>query len=189
MSLSPTDLRKGLKILWEGIPYEVTEFQFVKPGKGMAMYKCRLRNMLVGNTLDKTFREVDKFDKPDLEDRELAFSYADGNHLVFSDPETYEEVTIEGEALGRNRLLLADNMHVNVLFFNGKAVEVTLPIFVEKQIVETEPGFTGNTATNTYKPAKVEGGYEIQVPLFIDEGEWVRIDTRSGEYSERIAKK
>ena len=189
MSLSASDLRKGLKILWGGTPYEITDFQFVKPGKGMAMYKCRLRNMLAGNTMDKTFREVDKFEKPDLQDRELAFSYADGSHLVFSDPDTYEEVIIEAETLGRNRLLLVDNMHVNVLFFNGKAVEVTLPIFVEKQIIETEPGFKGNTATNTYKAAKVEGGYDIQVPLFIDQGEWVKIDTRTGEYSERITKK
>ena len=189
MAFTAADLRKGLKIELEGIPYEVTEFQFVKPGKGMAMYKCRLRNMLVGNTLDKTFREVDKFDKPDLEDRELAFSYANGDHLVFSDPETYEEVIIEAEALGKNRLLLTDNMHVNVLFFNGKAVEVTLPIFVEKQITETEPGFKGNTATNTYKPAKTQGGYEIQVPLFINQGDWIRIDTRTGEYSDRISKK
>lgn len=187
--LGTSDLRKGIKILWEGTPYEVTEFQFVKPGKGMAMYKCRLRNMLAGNTLEKTFREVDKFEKPDLHSRELAFSYSDGNHLVFSDPETYEEVIIESDVLGRNRLLLADNMHVDVLVYNGKAVEVTLPIFVEKQIVETEPGFKGNTATNTYKAAKVEGGYEIQVPLFINQGDWVRIDTRTGEYADRIAKK
>jgi elongation factor P len=186
---SASDLRKGLKILWEGIPYEVTDFQFVKPGKGAAMYKCRLRNMLAGNTLDKTFREVDKMDKPDLMSRELAYSYEDGDHLVFSDPETYEEVHISAEVLGRNRLLLADNMHVDILFFNGKAVEVTLPIFVEKQVVETEPGFKGNTATNTYKPAKVAGGYEIQVPLFIEEGNIVRIDTRTGDYADRVAMK
>lgn len=187
--IGATDLKKGIKILWEGIPYEVTEFQFVKPGKGMAMYKCRLRNMLAGNTLDKTFREVDKMEKPDLETRELSFSYESGDHCVFSDPDTFEEVNISSEVLGRNRLLLTDTMHVNVLFFNGKAVEVTLPIFVEKQIVETEPGFKGNTATNTYKPAKVEGGYEIRVPLFIEQGDWVRIDTRTGEYADRIAKK
>lgn len=189
MSLRPSDLRKGLKILWEGIPYEVTEFQFVKPGKGAAMYKCRLRDMLRGYTQEKTFREVDSFEKPDLEDRELAFSYVNGDMVMFTDPETYEENAIPDTVLGKNKLLLTDDMHVNVLFFNGKAVEVTLPIFVEKQIVETEPGFKGNTATNTYKPAKVEGGYDIQVPLFIEEGDWVRIDTRTGEYSDRISKK
>ena len=187
--ISATDLKKGIKILWEDIPFEVTDFQFVKPGKGMAMYKCRLKNMLNGATQDKTFREVDKMEKPDLESRELAFSYESGDHMVFSDPDTYEEVNIATETLGKNKLLMADNMHVDVLFFNGKAVEVTLPIFVEKQIADTEPGYKGNTATNTYKPAKVEGGYEIRVPLFIEQGDWVKIDTRTGEYSERIAKK
>jgi len=186
---SASDLRKGLKILWEGQPYEIVEFQFVKPGKGAAMYKCRVRHILQGNTIEKTFREVDSFAKPDLEGRELQFSYEDGGQFVFSDPDTYEEFRVDGDVLGRNRLLLADTMTVDVLFYNGKAVEVTLPIFVEKVIVETEPGFKGNTATNTYKPAKVEGGYEIQVPLFINEGDNVRIDTRTGEYADRVAKK
>lgn len=186
---SASDLRKGLKILWEGQPYEIVEFQFVKPGKGAAMYKCRIRHMLQGNTIEKTFREVDTFEKPDLESRELIYSYANGDQYVFSDPETYEEFYVEGEVLGRNRLLLTDNMHCDVLFYNGKAVEVTLPVFVEKQVIETEPGFKGNTATNTFKPAKVEGGYELQVPLFINQGDWIRIDTRTGEYADRVAKK
>jgi len=181
-----SDLRKGLKIQVDGIPYEITEFQFVKPGKGMAMYKCRIKNLLNDNTIERTFREVDHIDTPDIMDRELAFSYAEGEHFVFSDPETYEEVTISGEVLGINKYLLTDNMHVNVVFFNGKAIEVSLPIFVEKEIVETEPGFKGDTATNTYKPAKIDSGYEIQVPLFINQGDVVRIDTRTGKYSDRV---
>jgi elongation factor P len=181
-----SDLRKGLKIELEGVPYEVTEFQFVKPGKGQAMYKCRIRNLVSGNTTEKTFREVDHIDKPDLVDRELAFSYADGDHFIFSDPESYEEVMIHGDALGNNRFFLLDNMHVNVLFFNGKPIEVNLPTFVEKEIVDTEPGFKGDTATNTYKPAKVDNGYEIQVPLFINVGDVVRIDTRTGKYADRV---
>ena len=185
---SASDLRKGLKILWEGQPYVITEFQFVKPGKGAAMYKCRVRHMLQGNTVEKTFREVDSFGKPDLEDRELAFSYQNAEHFIFTDPETYEEVDIHADVLGRNQYFLTDDMHVNVLFYNGKAVEVTLPIFIEKEILETEPGFKGNTATNTYKPAKIAGNYEIQVPLFISQGDWVRIDTRTGEYSDRVTK-
>lgn len=189
MSLKASDLRKGLKILWDGQPYEITEFQFVKPGKGAAMYKCRVRHILQGNTVEKTFREVDSFEKPDLESRELTYSYANGEQLVFSDPETYEEFLVETSVLGQNALLLDDNMKVDVLFYNGKAVEVTLPIFVEKVIVETEPGFKGNTATNTYKPAKVTGGFEIQVPLFIEQGDNVRIDTRNGQYADRVAKK
>lgn len=186
---SASDLRKGLKILWEGQPYEVVEFQFVKPGKGAAMYKCRIRHMLQGNVIDKTFREVDTFEKPDLESKELTFSYVNGDKYVFNDPETYEEYVVDAEVLGRNALLLSDNMHCDVLFYNGKAVSVTLPVFVEKQVIETEPGFKGNTATNTFKPAKVEGGYELQVPLFINQGDWIRIDTRTGEYADRVAKK
>jgi len=183
---SASDLRKGLKIEVDGIPYEITEFQFVKPGKGQAMYKCRIKNLLSGNTTDRTFREVDHIGKPDIMDREVAFSYADGDHYVFSDPDTYEEVTINADILGINRYLLTDNMHVSVLFYNGKAIEVTLPVFVEKTIVETEPGFRGDTATNTYKPAKIDTGYEIQVPLFINEGDVVRIDTRTGKYADRV---
>lgn len=189
MSYKASDLRKGLKILWEGQPYEIVEFQFVKPGKGAAMYKCRVKHMLAGNTIEKTFREVDSFEKPDLESRELLFSYENGNQLVFSDPDTYEEFLVDEEVLGRNKLLLDDAMRVDVLFYNGKAVEVTLPIFVEKEIIETEPGFKGNTATNTTKPAKVTGGYDIQVPLFISQGDNVRIDTRTGQYADRVAKK
>jgi len=186
---SASDLRKGLKILWENIPYEITEFQFVKPGKGAAMYKCRIRHMLSGATQDKTFREVEKFEKPDLLDRELVYSCKNGDTFMFSDPETYEEVEISGEALGRNQYFLTDDMHVSVLFFNGKPIEVNLPVFIEKEIIETDPGFKGDTATNTYKPAKIDNGYEIQVPLFINPGDWVRIDTRSGEYSDRISKR
>ena len=185
--LSASDLKKGLKILWEGIPYEITDFTFVKPGKGAAMYKCRLRNMLQGNTLDKTFREVDKFDKPDVETRELQYSYAHGDDFVFSDPETYEEFHLNAEVLGDNKFYLNDNMVIQVLFFNGKAISVDLPPFVDKEIIETEPGFKGNTATNTYKPAKINTGYVVQVPLFINEGDVIRIDTRTGTYGDRVS--
>src|SRR5512137_1210817 len=105
MSLRPSDLRKGLKILWEGIPFEVTEFQFVKPGKGSAMYKCRLRDMLSGRSQEKTFREVESFEKPDLEDREIAFSYINGEMVVFTDPDNYEEISIPESVMGKNKLL------------------------------------------------------------------------------------
>jgi elongation factor P len=183
---SASDLRKGLKILWDGIPYAVTEFQFVKPGKGAGMYKCRLRNMLQGNTLDKTFREVDKFDKPDISNRELHFSYAEGDQYVFVDAETYEEFHVPADVLGDKRFFLDDNMECSILFYNGKPVEVDTPVFVEKEIIETEPGYKGNTATNTMKPAKIASGYTFQVPLFIEVGDLVRIDTRTGEYADRV---
>jgi elongation factor P len=186
---SASDLRKGLKILWEGIPYEITEFQFVKPGKGAAMYKCRIRNLLQGNTMEKNFREVEKFDKPDIQDRELHFSYAEGDQFVFSDPDTYEEVHVQADVLGDKKFFLDDNMTCNIRFYNGKAIEVDTPVFVEQEVVETDPGYKGDTATNTLKPAKTTKGYTLQVPLFINVGDLIRIDTRTGGYADRVNKR
>lgn len=185
---SASDLRKGLKIELEGVPYEVIEFNFVKPGKGMAMYKCRIRNLFSGNTTDKTFREVDKIGKPDLEERELSYSYPEGDHYVFMDKHTFEQVTISADVIGDQKYFLAEELEVNILFFNGKEITVTLPSYVEKKIAETEPGARGDTATNVLKPAKLENGYEVGVPLFINQGDVIRIDTRTGKYFDRVSK-
>jgi elongation factor P len=182
-----SDLKKGLKIEIDGVPYAVTEFQFVKPGKGQGMYKCRLKNMLSGSTMEKTFREVDKFEKPNLEERQLTFSYKHGEDHIFSDVKTYEEFHIMADVLGDQMYFLNENMEISVLFFNDKPVEVTLPAFVDKEIIETEPGYKGNTATNTLKPAKIDTGYTIQVPLFINQGDIIRIDTRTGQYGDRAS--
>jgi elongation factor P len=187
MSYSASDLKKGLKIEIDGVPYAVTEFQFVKPGKGAGMYKCRLRNMLQGNTLDRTFREVDRFEKPNLEEREVHYAYMHADDYVFTDPQTFEEFHINAEVLGDQKFFLKEDMAVNILFFNDKAVDVTLPSFVEKEVLETEPGFKGNTATNTLKPAKIDTGYTVQVPLFINQGDIIRIDTRTGAYGDRVS--
>lgn len=184
---SASDLRKGLKIEVDGIPYEITEFQFVKPGKGQAMYKTRIRNLITGSTQDRTFREVEKIGKPNLVDRELIFSYMHGEDFVFSDPDTYEEVTLNAEAIGENKWFITEDMHVSILFFNGKPIEVSLPFFIEKEITDTEPGVRGDTATNVTKPAKIDNGYEILVPLFINVGDVVRIDTRTGKYADRVS--
>ncbi len=184
---SASDLRKGLKIELEGVPYDITEFQFVKPGKGQAMYKCRIRNLLTGGTQDRTFREVEKIGKPDLFDQELIFSYLHGDDFVFSDPETYEEVHIHKDVMGDRKWFIVEDMRVSILFHNGKAIDIQLPTFVEKKIVETEPGFRGDTATNVTKPAKLDNGYEINVPLFINVGDVVRVDTRTGDYSDRVS--
>jgi len=184
---SASDLRKGLKIEWEGTPFEITEFQFVKPGKGQAMYKTRIRNLLTGTTQERTFREVEKIGKPDLIERDLQFSYAHGDDFVFSDPETYEEYTITAEQLGINRWFIVEDIIVAVLFFNGKPIDITLPYFIEKEITETEPGVRGDTATNVTKPAFIDNGYEIAVPLFISQGDVVRIDTRTGKYADRVS--
>ena len=183
-----SDLRKGLKIEIDGEPYMVTEFQFVKPGKGQAMYKCKIKNIFTGGVVDRTFRSVDKIGKPDLMEKDMTYSYNDGENYVFMDDRTYDQVEIGHDLLGDHVYFLEEDMKCQVLFYNNRAIDITLPNFVEKTISETEPGFKGDTSTNTYKPAKIENGYEVQVPLFINEGDVVRIDTRTGAYADRVAK-
>ncbi|HAL91787.1 MAG TPA: elongation factor P [Verrucomicrobia bacterium] len=186
MSFTAADLRKGLKIELEGIPYEVTEFEFCKPGKGQAMYKCRIKNMLIGTTMEKTFRAVDKIDQPNIESKTLSYSYQEGDKYVFMDNKTYEQVELHEDVLGDQRFFLLPDLECEVLFFNGRAMTVTLPAFVIKEIIDTEPGARGNTATNVLKPAKIDTGFEIGVPIFINRGDFIRIDTRTGKYVERV---
>lgn len=185
---SASDLRKGLKIEIDGEPWVITDFEFCKPGKGTALYRCRMKNMISGNSMDKTYRSVDKIDKPNLESRDLYYSYPEGDFFVFSDPETYEEIRVSKSSLGDKAYFMIEDSLCSILFFNGDAIEVTLPIFIEKVVAETEPGAKGDTATNVTKPAKIDNGYEIQVPLFINEGDVVKIDTRTGQYAERVSK-
>ncbi|MDD3118539.1 MAG: elongation factor P [Victivallales bacterium] len=185
---SASDLKKGLKIEIEGQPYTVTEFEFCKPGKGTALYRCRLKNMITGATMDRTFRPVDKIDVPNVEEREIHYSYQDGDYYVFSDADTYEELRLDKDHLGDKIYFLIENSVCSVVMFNGEPIDVTLPTFIEKVIVDTEPGARGDTATNVLKPAKLDNGYEIQVPLFINQGDTVKIDTRTGAYAERVAK-
>lgn len=183
-----SDLRKGLKIELDGEPYIVTSFEFCKPGKGQALYRCKLKSMLSGSTMDKTFRSVDKIDKPNLDERELVYSYYDGMNYVFMDAETYEQEDIPESVIGDQKHFLVGDMTCNVLFYEDRPIEITLPYFVEKEIIETEPGARGDTATNVTKPAKIDNGYEIHVPLFVNQDDIVKIDTRTGEYSERVQK-
>ena len=183
-----SDLRKGLKIEVEGIPYVITEFNFVKPGKGAAIYTCRLKSMRDGSTFQRAFRSNDTFDEPNLEERTLRFSYAEGDDYIFID-KNYEQSTITAKVLGNNRFFLFEDIEVRVLYHNGLPLEVTLPTFVEKEIIETEPGARGNTATNVQKPAKIAGGYELPVPLFVSQGDIIKIDTRTGTYADRVLKK
>ncbi|QSH41736.1 elongation factor P [Lentisphaerota bacterium ZTH] len=185
---SASDLRKGLKIQIDGEPWVITDFDFCKPGKGTALYRCKMKNMITGNTMDKTYRPVEKIEKPDLEEREMYYSYPDGDFFVFSDADTYEEMRISKEFLGQKIYFLIEDSLCQVLLFNGQAIDVTLPTFIEKEIVETEPGARGDTATNVTKPARIDNGYEIQVPIFINTGDVVKIDTRTGEYAERVSK-
>lgn len=182
---SASDLRKGLKIEVDGTPYVITEYNFTKPGKGQSIYTCRIKSMLDGSTQMKQYRSNDKIDKPQLEEKTLVYSYKDGDDYVFMD-ENYEQILIPEAVLGDQRYFLKEEIEVSILFHNGSAIGIELPIFVERQIIHTEPGARGNTATNVMKPATIEGGYEVQVPLFVNEGEVIKIDTRDGSYSERV---
>jgi elongation factor P len=183
---SASDLRKGLKIEIDGDPYIVTDFQFVKPGKGQALYRCKLKNLISGSTQDKTYRSVEKIDKPNLHEKKMIYSYNDGMHFVFMDPDSYEQVEIGEDVVDRLQYFLIEDMECDVLFHNDRAIEINLQNFIEKEVVETEPGIRGDTATNVTKPAKLDNGYELNVPIFINQGDFIKIDTRTGEYSERV---
>ena len=183
-----SDLKKGLKIQIDGAPWAITEFEFCKPGKGTALYRCKMKNMINGAGMEKTYRPTDKIEKPDLEEREMYYSYPEGDMYVFSDAETYEEMRVSGEMLGNQVYFLIEDSLCKVLLYNGQPIEISLPTFIEKVIAETEPGARGDTATNVMKPAKIDNGYELQVPLFINQGDIIKIDTRTGEYAERVSK-
>ena len=189
MVIPVSELRKGAKIEIDGQPYIVTVFDFCKPGKGQALYRCKLKNMITGSTLDKTWRSADTVEKPDLSNRDINFSYVDGDMFVFSDSETFDEIRISKDIIGDQKYFLIENAECSILFHGEKPIEVTLPIFIEKLIAKTEPGVRGDTATNTLKPATLDNGWEIQVPLFINQGDMVKIDTRTGQYSERVNKR
>ena len=188
MGYSASDLRKGLRIEIEGVPFLITEFNFTKPGKGQGFYTCRLKNLVNGSTLTRVYRDNVTIDEPKLEEKKLRFSYENGDRLVFTDP-SYEEVSFAASVLGDSRHFLVEDMEVSVLFHNGRPIDVSLPTFVEKLVEFTEPGARGNTANNVLKPARIPGGFEIQVPIFVNQGDIIRIDTRSGEYVDRVGKK
>lgn len=183
-----SDIKKNLKIQIDGNPYAVVEFQFVKPGKGGAFTRTKLKNMMTGAVLERTFRSGEKLEPADMAERQMQFLYKEGDGFVFMDTSNYEQLQLTAEQLGDNQFYLIDGLMVDVLFFNDKPIDVTPPNFVELEVVETEPGFKGDTSSNTTKPAKLSTGLEVQVPLFIDQGEWLKIDTRTGSYSERVKK-
>lgn len=183
-----SDIRKNLKIILDGAPCVVIEFQFVKPGKGQAFTRTKLRNMITGNVLERTFKSGEKLQKADLEVRQMTFLYPEGDRYVFMDTESYEQTYLDADSLGDGRFYLQDNMQVEVLLWNDKPIGVTPPTHVELKVKETEPGFKGDTSSNTLKPATLETGVQVMVPLFINEGDVLRVDTRTGEYVERVKK-
>lgn len=184
--LDSADLRKGLKIEIDGAPYILTQFEFVKPGKGQALYKCRLKNMLTGAQFDRTYRSGEKFNEAQMEEIEMEYLYAEGNRYCFMNTKNYEQEYLIAEQVGEGIHLLKENTLCNVLFFQNKAIGVTLPIFVELKIIKADPWAKGDTAAGDSKPATLETGYVLQIPPFVDEGEIIRIDTRTGQYVERV---
>ena len=183
---STSDFRKGLKIELEGKPLIIVDFLHVKPGKGGAFIRTRLKNMESGQVLEKTFRSGEKVDRPDLLEREMQYLYQDAEGYCFMDNDNYEQIFIDEDHLGDSKSFLKENIDVKVLMFNNKPIGVELPIFVQLQITQTDPGVRGDTATGATKPATLETGVVIQVPLFINQGDSVKIDTRTGEYVERV---
>lgn len=184
--LTAGDLRKGSKLEIDGEPYLIVDFEFSKPGKGQALYRCRLRNMITGTQFDRTYRSGDKFNAADLEEQQMQYLYTDGAVYHLMNTSSYEQIEMQAEQVGDAANFLIENLNVNVLLFQGRPIALSLPNFVDLKIVKSDPGIKGDTASGATKPATLETGFVIQVPLFVEEGEVVRIDTRNGQYVERV---
>ncbi|MEG2080176.1 MAG: elongation factor P, partial [Oscillospiraceae bacterium] len=179
------DFRNGVTFEMEGNVYQIIEFQHVKPGKGAAFVRTKIRNVIAGSVIEKTFNPSDKFPTAFIERKDMEYSYQDGSLYYFMDQESYELVPISEDSLSDNFKFVKENMSCKILSYKGNVFGVEPPTFVSLEITKTDPGFKGDTATNATKPATLETGAEIRVPLFIDEGEIINIDTRTGEYMSR----
>jgi elongation factor P len=183
---STADFRKGLKIELEGTPYIITDFQHVKPGKGGAFVRTKIKNLINGRVIDQTFRSGEKVDKPDLQEKDMQYLYAEGDRYCFMDNESFEQIYLTAEQLGEGKDFLQDNLNLKVFYYKDQPITIELPTFVELAVAHTEPGFKGDTASGGTKPATLETGAVIQVPLFIEVGDRLKVDTRSGTYVERL---
>ena len=186
MAVDTSQFRNGLKIELDGEPFIITYFQHVKPGKGGAFVRTKVKNLLTGRSVDRTFRSGEKAEEADVEERTMQYLYLDGDDLVFMDTSTYDQIPISRESVGEANKFMKENTEVDILFWRGKAVNVELPAFAVLEVTQCDPGLKGDTASGATKPATLETGAVIQVPLFLKEGEKVRVDTRTGEYSERV---
>lgn len=180
------DFKNGVTFEMDGNVLQVIEFQHVKPGKGAAFVRTKIRNVITGAVTERTFSPTDKFENAYVERKSMAYSYNDGGLYYFMDPETYEMVPVEEDKLGDSFKFVMEGMECKIMSYKGNVFGIEPPNFVELEITETEPGFKGNTATNTLKPATVESGAIVKVPLFIETGERIQIDTRTGEYIGRV---
>lgn len=183
---STSDFRKGLKVEINGEPFTIVDFLHVKPGKGGAFVRTTLKSLATGNVIDRTFRSGEKIDKPDLEERQMQYLYEGDGEFHFMDSESYEQLFLTEDQLGDARNYLQENVTVAVLFHNGRPMGVEVPLFVELTVAHAEPGLKGDTAAGATKPATLETGMTVQVPLFVNEGDVLKIDTRTGKYVERV---
>ena len=183
--VSAGDFRNGLTIEIDGTVYQVIEFQHVKPGKGAAFVRTKLKNVVDGGVVEKTFRPTEKYPQAHIDKKEMQYLYNDGEMYNFMDNETYEQIALTEEAVGDSMKFVKENEEVTVSFYLGNPFSIEPPITVELVITESEPGVKGNTATGATKPAIVETGAQVMVPLFVDQGETIKIDTRTGEYLSR----
>ncbi len=184
-TISTAEFRNGGKIELDGVPFTITEFQHVKPGKGGAFVRTKLKSLRDGRVLDKTFRAGEKVNTPDLSVAAMQYLYATGDEYVFMDNDTYEQVTLTVDQLGDAKDFMLDNMEVKVLYHNGMPIDVEIPMFLELEIADTDPGVKGDTASGGSKPATLTTGAVVKVPLYIEVGEKIRVDTRTRTYMER----
>src|SRR5215510_4133631 len=186
MQVSTAEFRKGLRIVFDGEPYTIVDFQHVKPGKGGAFVRTKLKHMRQGRVIDNTFRSGEKVELVDFEDKHMQFLYKD-DRFHFMDMETYDQVSLSEDEVGDASLYLKDNTEVEMLYIDGSPVSIELPNFIELAVARTDPGVRGDTAQGGTKPATLETGAVVQVPLFLNEGDIVKVDTRTGEYLGRVA--
>ena len=180
------DFRNGLTVEFEGNVYQVVEFQHVKPGKGAAFVRTKMKNVMTGAVVERTFNPTEKVEQARIDRKEMEYLYEDGGLYYFMDNETYEQTPLSHDQLGDAMKFVMENMSVKILSYKGNVFAIEPPTFVELKVTETEPGVKGNTATNVTKPATVESGATITVPMFVNEGDTIRIDTRTGEYMARV---
>jgi elongation factor P len=181
-----SDLRRGLRIEIDGEPYIISDFQFSKPGKGQALYRCKLKSLVTGLVIDRTYRSADKFKPAELEELSMQFLYRQGDEFHFMNMQTYEQSALAKEQVGDVHAFLQDGMEVQVLFFKGRPIGVSVPTFVVLKVERAAPGLKGDSVSGATKPVTLETGHTLQAPLFIKEGDTLKIDTRTGEYVERV---
>jgi elongation factor P len=184
--ISTNEFRKGSKIEFKGDPYEVIDFQHVKMGRGGAIVRTKMKNLRTGSTIEATFKGGEKLEKPNLEEKSMQYLYNQDDMYYFMDTENYEQFPLNPEQLGDSKRFLKENMTVKVLYFSGSPLTVEMPIFVELQITKTDPGIKGDTASGGSKPAVLETGLTVKVPFHLNEGDIIKVDTRTSEYVEKV---